>query len=132
MRPAVGLALALALLQYFAALVLTGRARVRCGVRAPATTGHPEFERYFRVQQNSLEQLILFVPALLVFGEFVNGGWVALSLGLLFVAGRIWYMRAYVRDPETRGPGFVIGSAASGILLAGALIGSAAALLRGT
>jgi glutathione S-transferase len=130
MQPAVGLAISLALIHYAVTLVQTGRARVRCGVAAPATTGHPEFERHFRVQQNSLEQLIVFVPAILVFGEFVNGGWVALLLGLLFVAGRTLYMRAYVRDPATRGPGFILGSAASAILLVGGLIGSAAALLR--
>ena len=49
-----------------------GRARVRCNVPAPATTGHPVFERYFRVQQNTLEQLIVFVPSMWLFGLYVS------------------------------------------------------------
>jgi glutathione S-transferase len=130
LQPAVGLALSLALIHYTMTVVRTGQARVRTGLAAPATSGNDDFERHFRVQQNSLEQLIIFVPALLVFGEFVNGGWIALLLGLIFVAGRTLYMLAYVRDPATRGPGFMLGSAASVTLLIGGLLGALASLLR--
>ena len=54
----------LALLEYWIFLIMTGQARGRFGVAAPATTGHPVFERYFRVQMNTIEQLVLFLPGL--------------------------------------------------------------------
>src|SRR5258708_29757039 len=49
------------------------RARIRFGVPAPAVTGHPEFERHFRVQANTLEGLVLFLPALWVFALTIHG-----------------------------------------------------------
>jgi uncharacterized membrane protein YecN with MAPEG domain len=128
MSPAVGLVIGLALLEYVAIVMLTGRARVASGIAAPATTGDPHFERMFRVQQNTLEQLILFIPGLLVFSRFVADGWLALGLGLLFVAGRAIYARAYVRDPASRTLGFVLGGLASLVLVLGGTIGAFAAL----
>ena len=64
----IGIVIGIALLEYFATAFLCGKARVRYGIAAPATTGDPTFERYFRVQQNTMEQLILFLPAILLFG----------------------------------------------------------------
>jgi hypothetical protein len=54
---------ALALLEYLIIGTLTGQARGRYGVKAPAVTGHPIFERWMRVQQNTIEQLVVFLPA---------------------------------------------------------------------
>ena len=119
---------ALALLEYTVFGAAVGAARGRYGVSAPATSGHPEFERYFRVHQNTLEQLIVFLPSLWLFGYWVNPAIGAL-IGLLFVIGRVLYFRGYVRDPEKRSLGFLIGYLASAVLLLGGLIGAGWAAL---
>jgi len=114
---------ALALIEYLIITLLTGRARATYKVEAPATTGHPIFERWLRVQQNSVEQLIVFFPALFLFAGQAStrmAGW----LGLLFIVGRAMYARSYVADPASRGTGFAIGFVANSILVIGALIAS--------
>ena len=103
---------------------------MRYKVEAPAVTGHPIFERYFRVQQNTVEQLVLFFPALFLFTQFMGAGLAAL-VGLVFVAGRVLYAIGYVKDPARRGPGFLISSLANAALVLGALVGSLRALLVG-
>ena len=122
------LVLALALLLYVAVFAMAGRARHRFDVKAPAVTGPPEFERALRVQQNTLEQLIWFVPALWLFAQFASALWGGI-IGLVWIAGRAYYAVSYYRDPETRGPGFVIGFASAALLLVGALIGIIARLV---
>lgn len=82
----------LALLEYLVFGALVGRARARFGIRAPAMTGHPEFERTHRVHQNTLENLIVFVPAVWIFGLYVSYLWATL-LGVLFVIARAGSMR---------------------------------------
>src|SRR6187551_1949353 len=72
----------LSVLQYAVFAVLVSFARKRTGIVAPQISGHPEFERYFRVQQNTLERLVIFVPALWVFSTYVNPS-VGASLGAL-------------------------------------------------
>ena len=116
----------LALIEYLVITLQCGHARGRLGVPAPATTGHPEFERYLRVQYNTIEQLVIFLPALFGFALYVNTGGAA-ALGLLFVVGRALYARGYVRDPAKRGPGFGLTLIANGILLLGATGGALAA-----
>jgi glutathione S-transferase len=105
------------------------RARVRFGVPAPAVTGHPEFERYFRVQANTLEGIVLFLPCLWVFALTIDGlrasdlgDKIAAALGLVWIIGRVIYMRSYVRDPASRGLGFGVQALASMLLLIGSLI----------
>ena len=124
----VALVTLLALGVYLVTFAMTGRARRRFVVRAPAVTGPPEFERAFRVQQNTLEQLIVFLPALWLFAAFVSPRWGAV-LGLVWVAARLYYAYCYYRDPETRGPGFGAALAATGLLWLGALIGTLSAML---
>jgi uncharacterized MAPEG superfamily protein len=97
-------------------------------VAAPAIGGHPLFERYFRVHQNTMEQLVAFVPAMWLFGTFVNPAWAG-WLGLLFVAGRAVYLVGYVADPAKREIGFAMSSLPVVILLLGALWGTGKALL---
>lgn len=106
-----------------AALTLTfgtvwwvGRARGRYGVRAPATTGHEMFERAFRVQMNTLENVVIFLPALWLAALWVSEA-VATILGAVWLIGRIWYAIAYMREPESRGGGFVLAFAAWGGLM---------------
>lgn len=98
------------------------RARVKYGVAAPATTGHEVFERHFRVQMNTLEQIIVFLPALWLFAVYCNDPFAAM-LGVIWLVGCVLYMVGYVRDPKQRGAGFGIAALASMVLLIGALAG---------
>ena len=119
---------ALALLVYAGVFMVTARARARYGIQAPAVTGAPEFERAFRIQQNTLEQLIWFLPSLWLFAFYVSPGWAGI-LGLVWIGGRIHYALSYYRDPEARGPGFMTGFASAAVLLVGAFLGILADLL---
>lgn len=113
----------LVLVQYLFFGYEVGAARIRYDVPAPATSGHPQFERHFRIHQNTLEQLIVLVPALWLFGWYVNAV-VAAVLGLLFIAGRFVYRTRYLADPAARALGVAIGGLATITLLAGGLIGA--------
>ena len=115
--------IALALLQFFIFGSLVARARVKFNVAAPAVTGNPIYERYYRVHYNTMELLVVFVPSMLLFGEYVSS-LVAACLGLIFIIGRIIYFRAYVTDPEKRGLGFGITMLPTSILLLGGLGGA--------
>ena len=118
----------LALLLYLGTVLAAGRARHRYSVEAPAVTGPPEFERAFRVQQNTIEQLVLFIPALWLFALYVSPRWGAI-VGLVWIAGRAYYAVSYLRDAEARGPGFLIGGISALVLLIGGLIGVVAAII---
>jgi len=122
--------IALALLQFLIFSVFVARARVKSGVEAPSTTGDSVFERYFRVHYNTMEQLVLFVPGMLLFGTYVSSA-VASGLGLLFIVGRTVYFRAYVADPARRGPGFGLSILPILILLLGGLGGALWAAFSG-
>ena len=125
----VHLVLVLALAEFFFFLNAVGSARRRFGVKAPATTGHETFERIFRVQMNTLEQLVIFVPSLLLFAAYVNPA-IAAALGALFVIGRALYYRGYVRDPRQRELGFMLSAIPNVALLLGALVGTLLVLAR--
>jgi glutathione S-transferase len=114
----------LALIVYFAMAMAVGRARAKYKVAAPATTGDPMFERYFRVHMNTLEWLPIFLPSLWLFA-FYWGDQVAASLGAVWVVGRVLYMSSYARDPKSRSAGFAIQGLAALALLIGALVGAA-------
>lgn len=116
----------LALFQYVLFAYRVSAARIRYDVPAPAMTGHPQFERNFRIHQNTLEQLVVFLPALWLFGWYVHA-LVAAALGLSFIAGRHVYRLRYLEDPATRGPGAMVGGIAMIVLLAGGLIGAVVA-----
>jgi len=110
----------LALLEYAALGLMVGRARAKYKVDAPATTGNPEFERYFRVHQNTLEALIVFIPAVWIFSLSVNYQ-IGVALGVLFLLGRILYANGYLNAPEKRGPGAIVTLAINSILMLGGL-----------
>ena len=120
----------LALLQYIGFAFAVGGARERYGVKAPATTGHELFERYFRVQMNTLELIVVLIPALPLFSHYVSARWAAL-LGLVYLVGRFVYFFGYVKDPERRGPGFGLSFLPVAILLLGGIIGAVIAAWRG-
>ena len=113
----------IAVFEYMVFTFLVGRARGRYNVKAPATTGHEVFERYFRVQQNTLETLVAFIPGISLFALFVDPNWAA-WIGLVYVVGRLLYFRAYVADPAKRGPGFGLSLLSIATLLVGGLVGA--------
>lgn len=122
------LTILLALLEYAVMAALVGRARGKYGVQAPATTGHPDFERVNRVHMNTLENLVLFVPAVLLFALYVSPAWAA-ALGFAFVVARALYAVGYLRAPEKRAVGAGLTGIVNMALLLGGLAGLVAALV---
>ena len=88
---------------------------------APAISGNEVFERYFRVQMNTLEQLVIFLPALWIFARFVSPFWAA-GLGIVFIVGRAIYAETYIRDPKKRALGFALTAFANLGLLIGVAV----------
>ena len=107
-----------------------GRARAKYQIKAPAVTGHPAFERAYRVQMNTLEQTVLFLPTLWLAAQYGFSGWAGIA-GLVWLAGRVWYAAAYLNDAGKRGPGFALGMLAWLVLLVMACIGVVRALTLG-
>lgn len=124
--PAVVTLLVIALL--FGTTFAVGRARGRYGIKAPATSGHPAFERAFRVQMNTLESAVLFLPTLWLAARYGFAGWAGIA-GLVWVAGRVWYALAYLRDAGKRAGGFVLGMLGWLATLVLAVVGVTRALL---
>ena len=122
------LVMALILVEYLLFGWEVGRARVRYGVPAPATTGNEAFERYFRVQANTLEQLVVVLPAMLIFGLYWGAPLSAL-LGLVFLVGRAMYFFGYTQAAPRRHAGSVVSSIPTVVLLVGAIIGAVRALI---
>jgi len=114
---------ALAILQFVWFGVQVSQARGKYGVHAPAVTGNEVFDRYFRVQQNTLELLIAFIPGLYLFGHYFNPLWGA-GLGVVYLIGRQIYSMSYVKDPKSRGAGFGLSVLPTLILLLSGLIGA--------
>jgi glutathione S-transferase len=111
----------LAILLYFYTGLNVGLARQKFGVKAPATTGNPDFERAFRVQMNMLEWMPIFLPLLWLFALYISDIWAA-ALGALWIVGRAIYIRAYASAAEKRGPGFGVQTTACAILFIGDVI----------
>jgi glutathione S-transferase len=122
------LTILLALLEYMVMGALVGRARGKHGIQAPAMTGHPEFERANRVHLNTLENLIIFIPSVWLFAMFVSVLWAA-ALGLVFVAARAAYAVGYLQAAEKRSIGAGVTGIVEIVLVVGALIGLAWAVV---
>ncbi len=125
----VALVTLLVALEYFFLAIMVGKCRGERGIAAPSIIGDEKFERVFRVQQNTLEQLIIFFPALWIFAYYVSTT-IGAGLGLVFLFGRILYARGYVKHPDKRGPGFTIGSLALLGLLLGGFVGASLQLIE--
>lgn len=113
---------ALSLVLYFVLVINVGRARRKYGIKPPAITGDPDFERVVRVHYNTLEQLIFFLPSLWLFALYVDPLWAA-GLGAIWLIGRILYAWGYYQAAEKRFPGFALSSFSGWVLLLGSFVG---------
>ena len=111
----------LALAQYMFFGIQVGSMRGKHNIDAPSMSGHDEFDRMNRVHQNTLEQLVVFIPALWMHAYYANPLYGAL-IGLVFVAGRFIYRSEYLKNPASRGPGFAMSFIPSVVLLVWALV----------
>ena len=110
----------LAVLFFFFTCMNVSRSRTRTGIKVPAMSGHPDFERAFRIQMNTLEWMPIFLPALWLFAVYI-GDAAAAGLGAVWIIGRIVYFMGYSKAAAKRGPGFMIQGIAAIALWAGAL-----------
>ena len=112
----------LALLQYVWFTARVGMTRGKYNINAPACDGDETWNRLFRVQQNTMEQLIVFIPATFAFSYYLSESWMLVP-GLAFIIGRFLYSAEYQKDPKTRTPGMAITLLANVVLVLGALFG---------
>jgi glutathione S-transferase len=110
----------LTILAYFFIIFRVGKARATFGIKAPATTGNPDFERVFRVQMNTLEWMVVFLPSLWLFAIYISDP-IAAVLGLVWIVGRMLYLTGYSEAANKRELGFMIQGAATALLWLGAL-----------
>ncbi|MBD1810304.1 MAPEG family protein [Microcoleus vaginatus DQ-U2] len=118
-----------ALILYFVVTINVSRARFKHKVSPPQMTGNPDFERVLRVQQNTLEQMILFLPSLWMFSQFISPIWGA-AIGAVWIVGRILFAWGYYQAAEKRAAGFGISTLATLALLGGSLTGIIMSLLK--
>ena len=112
----------------FGTMYAVGLARKKYGIEAPATVGHPAFERAYRVQMNTLESAVMFLPVLLLAGHFGFELWAGVA-GLVWIVGRVWYALAYLKDASKRGPGYMIAFVGWAALVVLASIGVVRAMM---
>jgi uncharacterized MAPEG superfamily protein len=120
----------LTVLLQFATMWAVGHARGKYQIKAPAISGHPAFERAYRVQMNTLESTVMFLPALWLavhYGYVLWGG----IAGLVWIVGRAWYAWAYLGDANKRGPGYAVGMLGWGALVVMGALGLGRAMLAG-
>ena len=110
----------LTILAYFFIIFRVGKARETFGIKAPATTGNPDFERVFRVQMNTLEWMVVFLPSLWLFAIYISDP-IAAVLGLVWIVGRMLYLTGYSQAANKRELGFAIQGGATALLWLGAL-----------
>jgi uncharacterized membrane protein YecN with MAPEG domain len=110
--------------------VMVGWARGKYGVAAPATTGHPIFERYYRVQMNTVESLLVFLPGLWLAARYWSPRYAAI-LGVVYLLGRTLYYFSYISDPRKRSAGFSLSMGPAILLVVAAVVGAVGAALHG-
>jgi uncharacterized MAPEG superfamily protein len=95
-----------------------GLQRLRLGIKAPEMARvDPDdphwdepFKRAYRIQMNTQEGALVFLPALWICAF----GWndpLAGALGGIWIAARVWYALAYAADPTSRRPAFLLSQA---------------------
>ena len=120
----------LTVLLQFGTMYAVGRARGKYRIEAPATTGHPAFEHAYRVQMNTLESTVMFLPALWLAAHYGYVLWGGVA-GLVWIIGRVWYALAYLSDAGRRGPGYMVGMAGWAALVVMGVMGLARAWIAG-
>ena len=118
------------LLLFLGTIFAVGHARTKYNIKAPATTGNDDFERVFRVQMNTLENLVLFLPALWLFNIYVSPLWTGI-IGAVWIFGRVYYAVSYVRSAAARSAGYGISLLAFGVLAIGATVGIVQRIISG-
>jgi glutathione S-transferase len=118
----------LALLLHLFLTMRVGQARSRYRIKAPAVTGNEHFERAYRVQMNTVEQMAFFLPALWLCAVLLSDIAAAVG-GLIWVIGRTVYAVSYLNDPAKRGPGVVISTLTQLALWLGAAAGLVRAMV---
>ena len=117
-----------ALVQFMYFSIEVGKMREKHGVKAPAMSGDGEYERANRVHQNTMEQLIVVLPAMWICGSYFNPLWAA-GLGVVFIVSRFMYRAGYMNDPSNRARGFMIGFLVAAALMLGGVVGAVMKLI---
>lgn len=120
----------LTVLLLFGTMWVVGRARGKYEIKAPAVSGHPDFERAYRVQMNTLEATMMFLPALWLAATYGFSGWAGIA-GLVWLVGRVLYGVTYLQDAAKRGPGFAVSMLAWFAIVVMAAIGVVRAMMVG-
>lgn len=120
----------LTIILQFGTVYAVGRARGKYDIKAPATSGHPAFERAYRVQMNTLENVAMFLPSLWLAVHYGYVLWAGVA-GLVWVLGRVWYALAYLQDPKKRGSGYLVSMIGWAVLVVMAVLGLGRAMLAG-
>lgn len=118
----VHLVILLGLVEYFVFGGFVGAARRKFAVNPPDMTGPSDFERIVRLHQNTLEQLVMFVPGILGFAYYLSPFWAAL-VGVVFLVGRVVYFVGYRKSAEQRVAGALMTLLANMVLIVGAIVG---------
>ena len=118
----------LTVLLLFGTMWAAGRARYKYGIKAPAISGDPAFERAYRAQMNTLENTVMFLPTLWLAANYGFSGWAGVA-GLIWLVGRVWYALAYLKEAGKRGPGFTVSMIGWVAVLVMACIGVGRAML---
>ena len=118
----------LAAILYLYMSIRVGQMRGKTGIKAPAMTGAPDFERAVRVHYNTLEALPIFLIGLWLATIYFSPSysavaWLPALVGLIWVIGRLIYMQGYMAAPEKRGTGFGIQALAAIVNLVLAIVG---------
>ena len=103
--------------------MITGFSRGKFDVKAPATTGNEDWERRFRVQQNTMEHLVAFIPAIWLCATYTSVA-LAIGLGCIYLVGRIIYAIGYIKAPPKRAPGMMASFFPTALLVLAALGGA--------
>jgi len=112
----------LVLIQYMYFGIQVGGTRARTGIDAPSMSGDPEFERMNRVHQNTLEQIVVLIPAMWMFAHVVERPLWGAGLGVVYLVGRFIYRSAYIKDPSTRTLGFALSFLPSAVMILWVLV----------
>jgi glutathione S-transferase len=113
---------------YYYTTVKVSTLRLKHKIEPPACSGQVEFERAYRVQMNTLEQMGILLPLLWVATLYpIAWTWVTPLVGVIWVIARIIYLRAYMAGPEKRLTGWIIGAVCNLALLILAIGGLAIA-----